>query len=107
MKQIPTGLSDRAVAPIMAGGRRRLWLAGVLLLVCCSSVVIAQVVDTGQSSCYDDWQEITCSQTPGGAKLCIPACRSDSDCPKPPGVTLRCHAEQGICAPQDGQTSRP
>jgi hypothetical protein len=47
----------------------------------------------------------TCAQTPEGTRLCIPACRSDSDCPKPPGVTLRCHTEQGICVPEG--ISRP
>jgi hypothetical protein len=46
----------------------------------------------------------TCSRTPEGTSLCIPACRSDSDCPAPPGVTLRCHTEQGICVPDSNRS---
>jgi hypothetical protein len=47
----------------------------------------------------------TCSRTPEGTSVCIPACRSDSDCPAPPGVTLRCHTEQGLCVPESGRRS--
>ena len=39
----------------------------------------------------------TCSDTPSG-KACIPRCKLDSDCPKPPDATLTCGTD-GLCRP--------
>ena len=38
-----------------------------------------------------------CSDTPTG-KACVPKCKVDSDCPKPPDTTLTCGAG-GLCVP--------
>ncbi|MBI5524881.1 MAG: DUF1566 domain-containing protein [Deltaproteobacteria bacterium] len=40
----------------------------------------------------------TCTLNPQGQKLCIPACSTDADCPKPPDVTLTC-GRDGLCVP--------
>ena len=39
-----------------------------------------------------------CSPDPQGQKLCIPACSTDTDCPRPPGQTLKC-GPNGLCVP--------
>jgi len=37
---------------------------------------------------------------PGGSKVCAPACKTDADCPKPPGITLTCDTKLGACRPK-------
>ena len=51
-----------------------------------------------QGGCPPDaGQGCVCESTPQG-KLCIPACNTSADCPKPPGETLTCSPE-GVCVP--------
>lgn len=39
----------------------------------------------------------TCAPVPGGGSHCNPACQSDADCPRPPGMTLSC--QNKLCKP--------
>jgi len=51
-------------------------------------------------ACPPDAKGCTCHQPPHGAKICVPTCADDGDCPSlPHGPPLKCITAEGICAP--------
>lgn len=56
--------------------------------------------DDADCDCPEMAAGCACAQVPEGLR-CIPACRSDADCPDsdPMGNSLRCDPQQGVCRP--------